>query len=128
MEKLITQYVSVWNEKDTSNLNHLFQNQAYYWDPAQEGNAIELLNSAVLATHDAFPDVSLETLSLKSSAEDVFFLEWKMTGTNTGSFFGSEPTGKKIEIKGLDSISCKDGKISEIKSFYDSSSLTQQLS
>ncbi len=64
---------------------------------------------------------------MSNTSENQFFLEWQMTGKNTGEFFGYPPTGKRIDIKGLDSISIEANRIKEIKSFYDSSLFTQQL-
>ncbi|MDN5204531.1 ester cyclase [Fulvivirgaceae bacterium BMA10] len=127
MVEVIKQYVLIWNEKSISDLKNVFQANARYWDALQEGNAIELLENSISTTHIAFPDVSFEIISLNYASENKIFMEWLMMGTNNGTFFGAAPTGKRIEIKGLDYFVCENGKISEIKSFYDSSLFHHQL-
>ncbi len=127
MEQVIKQYVDIWNSKAFANLRKVFGEKAKYWDALQEGNAIELLSGSMVATHEAFSDLSFQIISLDSTGKDQFFLEWKMTGINTGEFFGVAPTGKAIEITGLDTIKVQESLITKIKSFYDSSLFSQQL-
>lgn len=127
MKEIVEKYVSKWNTNAIADLEDIFSVESKYWDSTQEGNAIAVLKSAFADTHEAFPDVAFQVLSLSATSEKQFFLEWKMTGTNTGAFLGLPPTGKKIEIQGLDLIKLASGKITEIKSFYDSSLFGQQL-
>lgn len=127
MENVIKEYVSIWNNQGIVNLPKVFSDTATYWDATQQGNAIEILTNSVKATHDAFPDISFEILLLSKGDKNQIFLEWLMKGTNSGSFFGSNPTHKKIRITGLDSVKFKAEKVVEIKSFYDSGLFTSQL-
>lgn len=127
MIKIVEKYVTIWNTRGFDGLVNILTGEARYWDAMQEGEANELLSNAIVATHDAFPDVSFEILSLSPVVQGRCFLEWKMTGTNTGSFFGYDPTGRSIEINGLDSIVFESDRIAEIKSFYESSLFNQQL-
>ncbi|GEM_PF-2981919 len=127
MNDLVKQYVSIWNNNSISELGEVFTKQSKYWDSNQEGEAIELLTGSIAATHEAFSDISFQIISLKTTIENQVFLEWKMTGTNSGEFFGYQPTGKVVEIRGLDSIRLEANKIAEIKSFFDSSLFSQQL-
>lgn len=127
MKETIEKYVSIWNSKGISSLEDIFSKNSNYWDSTQEGNAIDLLTGSITATHEAFPDILFQIISLSATNENHFFLEWQMTGINTGEFFGYPPTGKRIKIHGLDSIKIDSNKISEIKSFYDSSLFSQQL-
>ncbi|MEM6737262.1 MAG: ester cyclase [Bacteroidota bacterium] len=127
MKEIIEKYVSIWNLNEISYLADIFDEKSKYWDSTQKGNAIKVLTSSVAATHRAFSDVSFQITSLVTTGKNQSFLEWQMTGTNTGEFFGYPPTGKRVEIKGLDSIYFESNKIIEIKSFYDSSLFGQQL-
>lgn len=120
-------YVSIWNSNEISDLKVVFSEKSTYWDATQAGNAIDVLKSSIAATHDAFSDMLFEITSLVNTSKNQFFLEWQMAGTNTGEFFGYPPTGKKIEIQGLDAITFESNKIIEIKSFYDSSLFGKQL-
>ena len=127
MKEIVEKYVSVWNSNDISDLEDIFSEKSKYWDSTREGDAIDVLKGSIADTYKAFPNVSFEVISLGTTSENQFFLEWQMTGTNTGEFFGYPPTGKKIAIQGLDSIKFESNKIAEIKSFYDSSLFGQQL-
>ena len=127
MKEVIEKYVSIWNSNSILDLEEIFGEESKYWDSTQEGIAKAVLKSSVAATHEAFSNVLFKVVSLVTTSENQFFLEWEMTGTNTGEFFGFPPTGKEIEIKGLDSIKVEANKITEIKSFYDSSLFGKQL-
>ncbi|MEL6559609.1 MAG: ester cyclase [Bacteroidota bacterium] len=127
MKETVEKYVAIWNSNDIANLEEILSEKSDYWDATQAGDAKDVLKNAVTSTYNAFSDISFEIVSLKADGKNQFFLEWQMTGTNTGSFFGYPPTGKYIKIPGLDSIKIESGKISKIKSFYDSSLFMQQL-
>ncbi|MCR9253478.1 MAG: ester cyclase [bacterium] len=127
MKELIEHYVSIWNRNGASELEEVFTEDSKYWDSVQSGNAIEVLSGAVAGTYESFPDVKFEITQLTVNPDGQLFLEWKMTGTNTGEFFGNPPTGRSVEIKGLDAISVEGNKIREIRSFYDTGLFNQQL-
>ena len=127
MREAIEQYVSIWNSNDVSKLEHLFRKESTYWDSLQQGDAIGLLREAIANTHEAFSDILFEIISVSEVGGRQFFLHWRMTGLNTGPFYSQPPTGKRIDIEGLDSIQCTSGAIVDIKSFYDSSLFNQQL-
>ena len=127
MKTTVEHYVTLWNSNDASNLENIFNADSEYWDSTQKGGAIEVLTNAISATHEAFSDVSFQIISLETSSDNQLYLEWQMTGTNTGAFFGHPPTGKKINITGLDLIRFESNKIAMLKSFYDSSLFGHQL-
>lgn len=127
MKEIVELYVSIWNSNCIADLEEAFSKKSKYWDSTQEGGAIDLLAGSITATHQAFSDILFQIVSLNTSSENQFFLEWQMTATNTGEFFGYSPTGKRIEVQGLDSIRFESNRIIEIKSFYDSSLFGQQL-
>jgi len=128
MINLIHQYVQIWNSKEIDKLATIFSKAAIYKDILQNGNSIEILSASINETHKAFPNISFEIISIIEDKEgEDLLLEWSMKGTNTGSFFGAEPTSKDIEIFGADVIKIKDKKIISIKSYYDSSQFTTQL-
>ena len=115
MENVVKAYVAIWNNRSITDLENVFLETATYWDTTQQGNAIEVLKNSIQVTHEMFSGVSFKVLSFSSMGRDRGFLEWLMTGTN--------PSGKKIEIPGLDRVTMEGEKIAMIKSFYDSSLL-----
>jgi len=119
MTKLVQQYVQIWNTQKTENLLTIFSKSALYKDGLQDGNAIEVLSDSIKETARAFPNISFEILTLiQNPGDNLIAFEWSMKGTNTGSFFGVEPTNKQIEILGTDIIQIKDKKITSIRSYY----------
>ena len=48
----------------------------------------------------AFPDLHAEPVHLVATGDDVAFA-YTLTGTNTGPFQGHAPTGKAIEVRGM---------------------------
>ena len=65
-------------------------------------------------------------------ADDTFADEWTFTGTNTGPLRlpdGSEvqPTGKPVEIKGMELVEVRDGKIVVDNLYYDFLAAVAQL-
>jgi len=128
MVNLVQQYVQIWNSQEIEKLPTIFSKTATYEDALQGGNAIEVLSVSLKETASAFPNISFETLTvIEGSTNNTFVLEWSMKGTNTGAFFGAEPTNKEIEISGADIIKVNDEKIISIKSYYDSSQFSTQL-
>ena len=127
MKEVVEKYVSIWNSNEVSVLEDLFSKQSRYRDSIQEGSAVDVLTGSIAAIHEAFSDILFQIVALSTTGENQFFLEWQMTGINSGAFFGHPPTGKSIEIQGLDAITFESGKISELKSFYDSGLFHQQM-
>jgi len=127
MKEQVQKYVSIWNNEGIADLKQVFKNESKYWDAMQEGNAIDVLTESIKSTHQAFSNISFEVLTLSGAGDNQMVLEWQMTGTNTGSFFGADPTGKSIAIKGLDLITLEADRISDIRSYYDSGLFAQQL-
>jgi steroid delta-isomerase-like uncharacterized protein len=71
---------------------------------------------------DAHYDV-VETLVIESKV----ITRWICTGTQTGNFFGSAPTGKDIDVTGITIFEIIDGKINQLWNNWDQFTLVQQL-
>ena len=72
---------------------------------------------------DAFPDANYVVDSFVDEG-DRFADEWTFTGTNTGPFRlpdGTEvpATGNRVEIKGMELVELRDGKIVVDNLYYD---------
>lgn len=129
MKDLVKRYVEIWNSQEVKRLSDVFSETAGYRDGMQSGNAIDVLTNSMKSTFEAFPDVSFQVIFYleDKQLDNHCVVEWMMKGTNTGFFFGTAPTNKKIEIGGMDLIEIKGEKITSIKSFYDSSLFSSQL-
>lgn len=59
----------------------------------------------------AVPDVHMEVLHVVEQGDDVF-VRWHLTGTHTGTAWsGIEPTGRGIELDGIDHFVVRDGRV-----------------
>ncbi len=62
------------------------------------------------------------------AAETSAAVEWRMTGTFDGEpFQGVDPTGKPIDVRGLDLIEIEDGLIVSNTAYYDNMAYARQL-
>ncbi len=59
----------------------------------------------------AVPDVHMEILQMAAEG-DAVFVRWHLTGTHTGTAWAViEPTGKRIELDGIDHFTVRDGAV-----------------
>jgi predicted ester cyclase len=80
---------------------------------------------------NAFPDATYTVGSFVEQG-DAFADEWSIVGTHTGPLTlpdGTElpPTGKRVEIRGMEFVQVRDGKIVIDNLYYDNMALLVQL-
>lgn len=69
----------------------------------------------------------------KYTVEDTYTVDnkviarWVCTGTQTGNFFGMEPSNKPINVNGITIFEIVDGKINQLWNNWDQFTLVQQL-
>jgi steroid delta-isomerase-like uncharacterized protein len=54
-------------------------------------------------------------------------VEWRFRGTFDGPFQGIEPTGKKIDLRGMDILEIENDKIKRLTAYYDSTAFARQI-
>ena len=79
----------------------------------------------------AFPDRTM-TVDVLVVQGDTLAAEWTFVGTHTGPLVmpdGTElpPTGARIEIKGMELVQHRDGKIAVHHMYYDNMAVAGQL-
>jgi steroid delta-isomerase-like uncharacterized protein len=75
----------------------------------------------------AFPGLELSVARVIAGEREAA-VEWRMSGEFTGSpFQGIEPTGKHVELRGLDLLEIEDGRIVSITAYYDGMSFARQV-
>lgn len=82
----------------------------------------------LLAEHyrEAFPDFNIEIQELFGAGDRVAH-RWTMTGTHRGEFMGIAPTGKRIEVSGIEINRVAHGKVADSWTISDSAGLREQL-
>lgn len=128
---ILERYVELYNAGDLAACMELYADDAIQamHDGVFEGReAIEERLSRDLTT---FPDITYTVLSFFEQG-DRFADEFVVTGTQTGPFplpDGTEipPTGKRVEIRGMEFVEVRDGKIVVDNLYYDSLAMLIQL-
>jgi len=58
-----------------------------------------------------FPDMTCETVALDAISERLWVWQWILRGTQTGSFRGLPPTGRKIALPGCEIIELRGDRV-----------------
>jgi steroid delta-isomerase-like uncharacterized protein len=76
----------------------------------------------------AFPDFRFEVVDVLA-AGDAAAVRWRITGTfaGPGDFRGVAPTGGRIDLRGVDVIRVRDGRIVRNDAYTDNMTVAQQL-
>ncbi|CAA9232127.1 MAG: hypothetical protein AVDCRST_MAG52-1163 [uncultured Blastococcus sp.] len=91
------------------------------WPQGREG-----FKRLVQTWRTAFPDLH-EHLEFVLADGDRTMGRFRLTGTHTGTFYGIAPTGRKVDIHGVDVSRFVDGKIVEYFYHEDTFGLFRQL-
>lgn len=129
--KLLERYVELYNEGDLDACMELYADDAVQWmhDGLFEG--VEAIRERLALDLVAFPDAKYVVESFVEDG-DTFADEWTFTGTNDGPFRlpdGAEvpATGRPVELKGMELVEVRDGRIVVDNLYYDFMSAVAQL-
>jgi predicted SnoaL-like aldol condensation-catalyzing enzyme len=102
-----------------------FQDHSPMVPPGTASNRDSLMKY-LKATREAYPDMKMEVLHA-AGTDDMVFVHYHFTGTNTGSFLGMPPTNKKIDYMGVDLLRIKDGQAVEHWDYADNVTYMKQM-
>ena len=129
--ELLDRYVELYNAGDLDACMQLYADDAVQLmhDGLFEG--VDAIRERLARDLTAFPDAKYVVESFVEDG-DTFADEWTFTGTNTGPFRlpdGSEvsATGRPVEIKGMELVEVRDGKIVVDNLYYDFMAAVSQL-
>jgi steroid delta-isomerase-like uncharacterized protein len=125
-------YFDAWNAHDADAVAAAFAEDGSYTDPTVIGPP---LSGSALSEHvrdmlTAFPDLTFELLTTHpqgNATNGAVTARWLMRGTNTGPLRGLAPTGRLVELRGIDVITISGGKIKSVEGLFDRQSLSDQL-
>jgi steroid delta-isomerase-like uncharacterized protein len=82
----------------------------------------------MLAEHfrEAFPDIEYTFEEIFSSGDRVAH-RWTFTGTHEGELMGIEPTGRRVEVMGIEINRLDRGRIADSWAISDAEGLRKQL-
>ena len=130
-KELLDRYVELYNEGDLDACMELYAQNASQRMHAGIFEGLSAIRARLGRDLDAFPDAKYVVDSF--FAEDgKFGDEWTFTGTNTGPLRlpdGTEipATGKPVEIKGMEYVEVRDGKIVVDNLYYDNLAIAAQF-
>ncbi|MDJ0771193.1 MAG: nuclear transport factor 2 family protein [Ilumatobacter sp.] len=133
LEVFSGRYFDAWNSHAPAQVAALATEDVVWNSPAfrEPGRGRQAVIDLVATTVVAFPDYVFSRPSAPAIAEDgvTAYVPWHMTGTNTGSFEppGYAPTGKAIDLPGIDVWCFRDGLIWRYQAVYDYAVIGRQL-
>jgi predicted ester cyclase len=88
----------------------------------------EAIGNYAKAVWAAFPDMTLELVSVREIGPGQVAHEWLLRGTNSGPLMdGSAATGRTLTLPGNDVIAVEGGKIHSVEVSYDRQAVDAQL-
>ena len=105
---LVNKWLEAWRDNNLTLLDELFTQ-----DYAVNGTVIGLegVKQAVQFLHAVFSDISAELNELVAEGDKVA-VRWTVRGRQVGEFMGIAPTGKFVELQGINIYRVRDGKLS----------------
>ncbi len=131
LEQAITRYNQAWNDHDLDAImamhapDMVFENHT-----AGESAQGEDAREHIASIFETWPDIQFETRRLYAR-HGVVTQEWTATATHTKTMrrgdLVAEPTGRKVEWRGVDVIPFEDGLIKRKDVYSDSVSILRQV-
>jgi steroid delta-isomerase-like uncharacterized protein len=130
-KSLLERYVERYNAGDLDGVMDLYADDAVQLMPDGRFVGRSAIGERLAKELTAFPDVHHRFISYVEQ-DDAFADEWIFVGTHTGPFQlpdGSElpPTGKRVEVRGMEIVELRDGKIVANNLYYDNLAVAGQL-
>lgn len=133
LRAFVDRYLAAWNSLDPDAVAACVAEDVVWNDPALPAPAHGRAGVAEFVRQSArgFPDMSFAERGEPGVTADgrVVYAPWLMTATNTGPIDppGFAPTGKRIEVRGIDVWQFRGGLIWRYEAAYDFADLARQL-
>jgi len=129
--KLLDHYVERYNAGDLDGVMELYAEDAVQIMPDGTYEGWNTVRDRLAQELDGFTGLNHTVRSFVEQG-DTFADEWTFVGTHTGPFRlpdGSElpPTGKRVEIRGMEVVQVRDGEIVLNALYYDNLASMAQL-
>jgi steroid delta-isomerase-like uncharacterized protein len=118
----------LWGDGDLAAIDEFVHPDAVTEMTGFSGSTVDVLREDVERYVGAFTDVSTEILRTITQGDQVA-MWWRTTGTHVGPYgdIAPEPTGKPITMEGVDFLTVTDGRITEVRSFWDAAEVYRQF-
>src|SRR3954454_11271686 len=133
LAQFCARYLAAWNGHDATAMADLVTDDIVWEDPALPGPArgVPAVQEFMRAAWVTFPDLRFDETDdphCSFDGERVAW-RWRMRGTMTGPIRppGFAPTGRAMEVEGVDLWTMRDGRIARSRAYYDMNELARQL-
>jgi predicted ester cyclase len=129
--ELLELYVELYNAGDLDAVMDLYAEDAVQIMPEGTFEGLSAIRERLGRDLIACPDIAWSVLSFVEQG-DTFADEWTFVATHTGPFQlpdGTElaPTGKRVELRGMELVQVRDGRIIVDNLYYDNMAVMAQL-
>ena len=123
--------IGFYNAGDVEGMANLYTEDAARVTPSGTFEGRAAIREALSRDQAAFPDRAM-TVGVIVEQGDTLAAEWTVAGTHTGPFVmpdGTElpPTGKRAELKGMELVQFRDGKVAVHSEYWDNRAVAGQL-
>ena len=130
-EALLERYVERYNARDLDACMELYAEDSVQLMPDGTFEIRRVIGERLAKELTAFGGVHYRFISFVEQ-DDAFADEWIFVGTHTGPLLlpdGTElpPTGKRVEVRGMELVEVRDGKIVVDNLYYDNLAVAAQL-
>jgi steroid delta-isomerase-like uncharacterized protein len=127
---MIRSYIDAVNVDDPRQVERLLADNVKWSSPAGKRNGHEETRKYMERWFTAFPDLKLQVVNTMVDGNQAV-VECRLVGTHQGNFVSDlgqfAPTQKKIDVDLINLLKVENGKISEIRVYYDSAEIMDQL-
>jgi steroid delta-isomerase-like uncharacterized protein len=125
-------YVEAWNSYDADEIAALVTDEVVWLDPAlpEPARGVHEVKEFMRTGWAAFPDLHFTPGPMwLDPHDDSMTWAWRMEGTHAGPLEppGFAPTGRRIDVDGIDVWDFVDGRIDRYRAYYDMSLIARQL-
>ena len=133
LDAFCARYLRAWNDHDAAAIADLVTDDVVWEDPALAAPArgAAAVQEFMRAAWLGFPDLRFDETDQphRTASGDQVAWRWRMRGTMSGPLDppGFAPTGRSMEIEGVDLWTMRDGRIARYRAFYDMNEVARQL-
>jgi steroid delta-isomerase-like uncharacterized protein len=132
LQEFIDRYNAAWNDHDVEVIVSMHTEDSVFENHTTGDVYIgrDAIAKAITGIFSVFPDLNFEARS-QYIRDDLVVQEWTARGTHEGQMTRSgievEPTGRKVEYRGMDIIPIRDGLVARKDVYSDGVTLMRQL-